>query len=371
MDSLHNSPEKEKDVDKIMENISGNETARIPATIIEKQTHMICYYLVGKEWHNKEFTANKTKYHIGSSSQDSEIAISEPEAERIQVVVKKVGDIWFVMEYARRDLLHINGIPNHQFLFKNNGYCYLKIGNSKLLLVKGENQFKIAKGVQENNKFVLTQGETKMAFSTTEPCLIGSDASSDFIINQSMLENNLDPLLEEPFHAMINSCKNQLFIDSISEKYPVLLKDQMITEPTSICNGSAFSIGGVEFSISNSNTIENTEDLMNFSDMKKKTFMLLQILGNDEKTVVNIELPKPGKAATIGRGDDATYKIDNVRISKQHVQLIVYEKSVLATDLNSTNGIFVNDEKVKKKLMHPGDFITIGDFSFFLCYNEA
>ena len=98
--------------------------------------------------------------------------------------------------------------------------------------------------------------------------------------------------------------------------------------------------------------------------------MLLQMLDEADKSAVNLELPGPGKAVTVGRGTEVTYSIMDPRLSKQHVQLIIYEKSVLASDLSSTNGTFVNDEKVKKKLMHAGDFLTIGDINFFLCYNE-
>ena len=365
-----NTKEKEKELKKVLENVSGNETTRIPATILEKQTHMVCHYLVGKEWEQKEFTANKTKYYIGSSSHDSEIAIAEPDAEKIQVLVQKVGDTWFAMEYARKDLLCINGIPDYQTLLESNGYRYLRIGSSKLVLVKGDSKLKVAQTIKGDNKFTLKTGDSSMTFSTSHPCLIGSNDCSDFVLNQSMFENNLDPVLKEPFLALINTYKNQLFIDSISEKFPVIMQGRVLTEPTPIAEGSQFALGGLEFTVTSSTSLDTGGDVMLFSDVHKKTFMFLQVLEDENENVINLELPQPGKAASIGRGEDATYTIDNLRISKQHAQLIVYEKSVLVSDLGSTNGTFVNDEKIKKKLMHPGDFITIGDYIFFLCYKE-
>jgi len=371
MKTLHSSPKTKEELNKILKETEGNKTTKIPATIIEKQDNMVCYYLVGKEWSTKEFTANKTRYCIGSSSHDSEIGISEPEAERVQVVVQKVGNSWFVMEHARTNLLHINGIPNFQFIFEQNGYCYVKLGNSKLVLVKGDTALNITKEVNNEHKFVLAQGDTKTDFNTTSPCLIGTNPCSDFVVNKSMLENNLDPILEEPFLAIINSYNNQLFIDPISEKFPLLMKGRVITESTPICKGSTFSIGELEFSITESTTVEQTGDFIDFSAIRNKTFMLLQVLGEEDSSVVNIELPKPGKAVTIGRGKNVTYTISDLRISKQHIQLIIYEKSVLASDLSSTNGTFVNDEKIKKKLMHAGDFLSIGDYIFFLCYNDG
>ena len=371
MNTLHNSPKTKEELDAILKKTVGSETTKIPATIIGDQGNMLCHYLVGKEWHTKEFTSKKTRYCIGSSSYDSEIGISEPEAERIQVVVQKVGNSWFVMEHARTNLLHINGIPNFQFIFERNGYCYIKLGTSKLILVKGNTQLNIDREIDSLHKFVLQQGDSKKSFNTTSPCLIGTDSCSDYIINQSMLKNNLDPILKEPFLAMVNSYKNQLFIDPISENFPVMIKGRAISEPTPLCNGSTFTIGELEFQITESDTVNQAGDFIDFSGVVNKKFMLLQVLGEEDSSAVNIELPGPGKAVTIGRGNDVTYTISDLQISKQHIQLIIYEKSVLASDLSSTNGTFVNDEKIKKKLMHAGDFLSIGSYIFFICYNES
>ena len=370
MDKIHGSPTIKKNIETIIKKKPGSETSKIPSTILDKLANMVCYYRVGKEWQSKEFSSKKTRYCIGTSGQDSEICISEPEADRIQVVVQKLGGSWFAMEYARTNLLHINGIPNFQFVFEHNGYCTLKIGDSKLVLVLGNNQFKMSQKIDPQNKFVLKNGETLTSFNSQESCLIGSQAICDLVITEEMIENNSDPILKEPFLAMINSYNNQLFIEPLSDKFPLLMQGAVITEPTPICEGSRFSIGELGFSIPESTTVAQAGDFMDFSAAKKKKYMLLQVLGEGAETAINIELPRPGKAVTIGRSTEVTYTISELSLSKQHVQLIVYEKSVLAADLNSTNGTYVNDEKVKKKLMHAGDFLALGDYIFFLSYND-
>ncbi len=359
-----------KSLNQVLSNASVNETVAISSTALTKDPLMVCHYLIGNEWHTKEFASKKTRYSIGSSSQDSEIGISEPDAERIQVVVQKVGGIWFVMEYARTNLMCVNGIPDFQYTFNGSGCCYLRIGNSRLVLKNGDSHLQVSKTLHPDHSFSLEQGETRKKFTTSAPCLIGKDSACDFILNQSMVKNNLDPVLKEPFVAMLNTYKNQLFIDSISNKYPVKIKGRTVTEPMPVCAGTKFSIGEIEFVISESTTIPNSGDFMDFSTVPKKTFMLLQVLSENAEKVINIELPKSGRAVTVGRGDDVTYTIHDPVISSQHLQLITYEKSVLAADLGSTNGTYVNDEKIKKKLMHAGDFISIGDYTFFLCYKE-
>ena len=363
-------PNNKKPLGRRINGASVNETVSISSTALEKEPLMVCHYLIGDEWNTKEFTSRKTRYSIGSSSRDSEIGISEPDAERIQAIVQKVGGIWFVMEYARTNLMCVNGIPDFQYTFNGSGCCYLRIGNSRLVLNNGNTHLQVTKTVKPEHSFTITQGDTNKTFSTLAPCLIGKDSACDFSLNMSMVKDNLDPVLKEPFVAMVNTYKNQLFIDSISGKYPVKINGRTITDPTPICAGTKFNIGEIEFLISESTTIPHAGDFMDLSEAPKKRFMLLHVVRENTEKVINIELPRPGQSVTIGRGDDVTFTIHDPVISSQHLQLIIYEKSVLAADLESTNGTYVNDEKIKKKLMHAGDFITIGGYTFFLCYKD-
>jgi pSer/pThr/pTyr-binding forkhead associated (FHA) protein len=39
-------------------------------------------------------------------------------------------------------------------------------------------------------------------------------------------------------------------------------------------------------------------------------------------------------------------------------------------DCGSSNGTFVNGEKITKKTIHPGDMISFGDIQYFFCYAE-
>ncbi len=371
MDKTQSSPTIKTTLNAIMNKTKGRDGSTISSKDLKKLPNMVCYSRVGKEWQSKEFSSNKMRYCIGNSAHDSEICISEPESERVQVVVQKLGSSWFVMEYARANMLQINGIPNYQFVFEHNGYCTLKIGDTHLVLVNGNNEFKMSQKINPQHKFELKNGKLQTPFNSKEPCLIGAEAICDVVITESMLEDNLDPILKEPFLAMINSYNNQLFIEPLSDKFPLLMQGAVITEPTPICAGSHFSIGELGFSIPESTTIAQAGDFMDFSATAKKTFMLLQVLGESAESAVNLELPQAGKAVSIGRGTDVTYTMEESSLSKQHVQLIIYEKSVLAADLNSTNGTYVNDEKVKKKLMHAGDFLALGDFILFLSYNES
>jgi diguanylate cyclase (GGDEF)-like protein len=68
---------------------------------------------------------------------------------------------------------------------------------------------------------------------------------------------------------------------------------------------------------------------------------------------------KPGPSI-IGRGTDAAIRLEDDGISRKHAQLILSEGKVTVEDLGSTNGTFINGEKVTSRLLDDGDKIELG-----------
>ena len=72
------------------------------------------------------------------------------------------------------------------------------------------------------------------------------------------------------------------------------------------------------------------------------------------------EYPLMKESITIGRNEDNTITVDNLAVSGYHARIDAAGKDFILTDLQSTNGTFVNDKKViSHKLVH-GDNIIIG-----------
>ena len=72
------------------------------------------------------------------------------------------------------------------------------------------------------------------------------------------------------------------------------------------------------------------------------------------------EYPMTGKRITIGRKKDNTIAINSLAISRNHARIDKAGTDFVITDLKSTNGIFVNSEKVTAKKLVDGDSIIIG-----------
>ena len=72
------------------------------------------------------------------------------------------------------------------------------------------------------------------------------------------------------------------------------------------------------------------------------------------------EYPFTKDSITMGRQEENTIVIDNLAVSGYHAKIDRVGGEFILTDLQSTNGTFVNDEKVVSHKLSHGDNIVIG-----------
>jgi hypothetical protein len=72
-----------------------------------------------------------------------------------------------------------------------------------------------------------------------------------------------------------------------------------------------------------------------------------------------------GQPCTIGRLPDNTIVIDNSAVSSHHVRVAREGPQFVVEDLGSTNGTFVNGQKITKKPLRHGDTILVGKHKLF------
>jgi pSer/pThr/pTyr-binding forkhead associated (FHA) protein len=63
---------------------------------------------------------------------------------------------------------------------------------------------------------------------------------------------------------------------------------------------------------------------------------------------------------TIGRVEDNAFPIVEPSVSSHHCEIILQGTEVLIRDLNSTNGSFINGEKVSEAVLKPGQTLRLG-----------
>ncbi|MFN0066513.1 MAG: FHA domain-containing protein [Limisphaerales bacterium] len=63
---------------------------------------------------------------------------------------------------------------------------------------------------------------------------------------------------------------------------------------------------------------------------------------------------------TVGRVEDNTFQIGEPSVSSHHAEVLLKGTDVVIKDLNSTNGTFINGEKVTEAVLKPGQTVRFG-----------
>ena len=87
------------------------------------------------------------------------------------------------------------------------------------------------------------------------------------------------------------------------------------------------------------------------------------------ETARDAELPftfriLPGKIKTIGRATGADFIVDAGMVSRVHCRLTASGAAVEVIDLDSTNGTYVNGNRVERASLKDGDELGIGRVTF-------
>jgi len=63
---------------------------------------------------------------------------------------------------------------------------------------------------------------------------------------------------------------------------------------------------------------------------------------------------------TIGRVDDNMFSIAEASVSSHHCEVLLRGSDIVIHDLNSTNGTFINGEKITEAVLKPGQTLRLG-----------
>ena len=126
----------------------------------------------------------------------------------------------------------------------------------------------------------------------------------------------------------------------------------------------------------NAEDIQNTADELGWTEHEDSTGehevvpRLVKDKKPDTQYLMRVELRRDGKViaehlfeagrVVIGRAPDNEIHVESQFVSRHHAQLTVNESGCAVEDLNSTNGVFIGKNQVKKQLLEDGDVISLG-----------
>jgi len=67
-----------------------------------------------------------------------------------------------------------------------------------------------------------------------------------------------------------------------------------------------------------------------------------------------------GSVTVIGRGSEADIIVDDTGVSRRHLEIRITPDGVIATDLGSTNGTYIEGHHVDAATLVDGNTLTIG-----------
>ncbi len=82
-----------------------------------------------------------------------------------------------------------------------------------------------------------------------------------------------------------------------------------------------------------------------------------------------IELTQPDML--IGRHSQADVRLPLPDVSRRHCRLLFGGGAWQVVDLNSLNGVFLNDRPIRQAAVQPGDLLRIGGFTFLVELGQA
>ncbi len=72
----------------------------------------------------------------------------------------------------------------------------------------------------------------------------------------------------------------------------------------------------------------------------------------------------PYRTLTVGRAPECDVRVPDATASRRHAKLLTGAKGLTVEDLDSTNGTFVNGQRIKRALVQDGDVVSIGSYDF-------
>lgn len=63
---------------------------------------------------------------------------------------------------------------------------------------------------------------------------------------------------------------------------------------------------------------------------------------------------------TVGRVSDNAFEIPEASVSSHHCEILQRDSEIVVKDLGSTNGTFINGEKIDEAVLKPGQILRVG-----------
>lgn len=184
---------------------------------------------------------------------------------------------------------------------------------------------------------------------------IGSAADNHLVVvDQTM----------SPLHARLLTQDNALYLKDNNSDQGCYVNEQRVTEKQ-ILPGDTIRLGRIEFEILDPRESISQQALSDDAIPPKWSLVA------DSSWLSGQEYQIPAHTSTVGRGSQCDIVIPGTHLSRQHAQLTIKGNLLHVRDLASSNGTYINDERVSEGIARPGDRLRMDVYSFRLIGPES
>ena len=177
---------------------------------------------------------------------------------------------------------------------------------------------------------------------------IGSSPDNHLVIDSNTVS---------PHHARLHTQDKTLILKDNNSQYGCYVNDQRVTE-REILPGDSIRIGDIELDILDPR--ESLSQPILSDDMLMARWSLV----SDSSWLAGQEFVIPNTKNILGRGSQCDLVIPGTHLSRQHAELTIKGNLLHIRDLASSNGTYINDERVKEGIARPGDRLRFDVYSF-------
>lgn len=142
------------------------------------------------------------------------------------------------------------------------------------------------------------------------------------------------------------------------------LADELAANVTEYATGQRYAfLGPVTVAFVENAELETGRFLVTSATVRGAVAPATTVAASQRHPLVDIDGQRyllTGPVTVIGRGSEADIIIDDPGVSRRHLEIRVTPDAVIATDLGSTNGTYVEGHQVPAATLVDGNTITIG-----------
>lgn len=177
---------------------------------------------------------------------------------------------------------------------------------------------------------------------------LGSDPSNNLVLIDDSIS---------PHHASLITLNNKLYVKDNHSTHGSFVNGSPINKKE-VVPGDVLRLGKVDI------LVMDPRESLNQDAIDEENLDNFWSLVADDSFLTGQEFYIHKSPCTVGRGSQCDIVLPGTHLSRQHAEIKIQGNLLHLRDLSSSNGTFVNGEKIAQGIARPGDQIKFDSYSF-------